>query len=241
MHVALIQVQPTPLEPSAFAQSQAFRGVEPELLLQNLSVKRRRIAAGQPIFSAGDAYAGPHFLHCGVAKSSIASADGRQRVTGFHLRGELLGLESLGTATHACDAIALDDVEVWQLPGGELLAACARNPLLQRALTEQLTRSILSERRWMLSVGTLNAEQRVALLLLDFGDRLCELGFSASHFILRMTRAEIGSFLGLQLETVTRAMSLLAERGLIAVERRDVRILDTDRLRAVTATPARTH
>lgn len=210
-------------------------------MLQHVQVSRRRVRTGEHIYRAGQPFHTLHFVNAGFVKSTIASPDGREKVTGFHMRGELLGLESLGMSEHACDAVALDDGEVWEVQYGDLLAACARTPALQRGFAAALSAEIRSERGWMLSVGTLGAEQRVAALLLELGARLHLLGYSALRFVLRMTRAEIGSFLGLQLETVTRAMTQLHERGLIEVQRRDIRIVDVEGLRDLISTPARSH
>jgi len=216
-------------------------GFDAELMLQCVPVARRRMHAGQHIFHAGQPLTVLHFVNAGLVKSSIASADGREKVTGFHMRGELLGLESLGMETHACDAVALEDGEIWEVSYGDLLAACARTPALQRGFAAALAAEIRMERNWTLSLNTLSAEQRVATLLLEFGARLHELGFSQTHFVLRMTRAEMGSFLGVQLETVTRAMSQLQERGLIEVRRREIRLLDPQGLRDLICIPTRTH
>ncbi len=216
-------------------------GFDADLVLQGVPVSRRQVRAGQHVYRAGQPFQSVHFLNAGFVKSTIASADGREKVTGFHMRGDLLGLESLGMTAHACDAIALDDGEVWEVEYGDLLAACARAPALQRGLTAALASQIRLERGWTLSLGTLNAEQRVATLLLELGARLFLLGFSATHFVLRMTRAEIGSFLGLQLETVTRALTQLDERGLIDVQRRDIRILEVQGLNDLISVHARSH
>jgi len=197
---------------------------------------RRKLAAGQPLYRAGQPLRAVYVVHVGCIKSSLASSDGRERVTGFHLRGDLLGLDSIGMPMHAGDAFALEDSEIWEIVLADLMAGAARNPELQAALTASMSAQLRCERQWMLSVGTLPAEQRVATLLLDLGLRLQALGFSATHFVLRMTRADIGSFLNLQLETVTRAMTTLRERGLIDVSRREIRILDSSALRALVGT-----
>jgi len=219
----------------------ACSGIPAELLLKHVKVTRRRVSAGEYIFRAGSECAELNLVHSGCIKSTIASADGREKVTGFHMRGELIGLESLGMNAHTCDAIALDDGEVWEFGYAELLSACARSVALQRGFANALAAEIRSERNWMLAVGTLGAEQRVAALLLELGERLLALGYSGTHFLLRMTRAEIGSFLGLQLETVTRALTQLCERGLIEVQRRDIRILDVAALRALINCASRLH
>jgi CRP/FNR family transcriptional regulator len=215
--------------------------LDPDLVLKHVPLARRRVKAGQHIFRAGQPFHALHFVHVGFVKSTISSDDGREKVTGFHSRGELLGLESLGMTTHACDAIALDDGEVWEIQYADLLAACVRLPALQRGLAATLAAEIRVERGWMLTLGTLSAEQRVAALLLEFGARSQAMGYSGTHFVLRVTRAEIGSFLDLKVETVTRAITQLGERGLIDAQRREIRIKDAAKLRQLLAVPARTH
>lgn len=216
-------------------------GLDADLMLRCVPVSRRRMQAGQHVYYAGQPLTVLYFVNAGFVKSSIASADGREKVTGFHMRGELLGLESLGMSTHACDAVALEDGEIWEVNYGDLLTACSHTPALQRGFAAALAAAIRIERNWTLALNTLSAEQRVAALLLELGDRLHEQGFSRTHFVLRMTRAEIGSFLGLQLETVTRAMTQLQERGLVEVRRREIRLLDPRALRDLMCVPARTH
>ncbi len=223
------------------AQPLIAAGISQELLQRSVAFARRRISAGQALYRAGQVLRAVYFVNAGCIKSVLASSDGRERVTGFHLRGELLALESIGAGTHEGDALALEDSEVWEIAMCDLMSAAARQPELQAAMTLQLSAQVRAERQWLLSVGTLGAEQRVATLLLDLGRRLHALGFSATHFVLRMTRAEIGSFLNLQLETVTRAISHLRERGLLDVTRREIRILDAQALSELASSGATAH
>lgn len=206
-----------------------------------LSLRRRTVRAGQAVYRAGEPANAVHFLQAGCVKTVISAADGRERVTGFHLRGELLGMEAMGAAEHSCDAIALEDGEIWEIPVEVLLQACNADAALQRAIAATLAAEIRSARGWMLTAGTLGATQRVASLLLELAQREAALGFSASHLVLRMTRADIGSLLGLTLETVTRALTQLKESGWISVERRDVILRDRAALEALVQTPLRWH
>lgn len=219
----------------------AAPGLDAAVLARHVPVARHRIRAGDYIHRAGQPLHALYLVHAGVAKTVLATADGRERVTGFAMRGDLLGGESLGRATHVGDAVALEDGEVWEVPMSALQAACERVPALAQGLAATLANDIRVEREWMLATATLGAEQRVAQWLLDLGERQQARGYSATHFVLRATRAEIGSFLGLKLETVTRAMTSLSERGLIEVERRDIRLVDTNGLRALVSEPARVH
>jgi len=128
--------------------------------------------------------------------------------------------------------IALEDGEVWELPYPAMLSACVRVPELQARLTLALAEEVRRDRSWMLALGTLSAERRVAAFLLDLADRHARLGLSPNHFILRMSRADMASFLALKHETVSRALSRLDDLGQISVRRRDVRIIDAERLRS---------
>ena len=201
-----------------------------EALLRGLPLRRRMVRAKQHVFRAGQPRHALYLVHSGVFKTSVATEDGREKITGFRRRGDLLGLDALDMPVHACDAIALDVGEVWELPVALLRE---RLPEFQERLTSLLASEIRRDWGWMLALGTLSAEQRVIAYLLDFAARLERLGFSPRSLMLHMTRAELGNFLSLQLETVTRALSRLQAKGLIAVDRREIRILDAAGLQAM--------
>lgn len=203
-----------------------------EALLQGLPLLRRRLRAKQYLFRAGQPRKSLFMIYAGTFKTCVLSEDGREKITGFRMRGDVLGLDALDMGSCACDAIALDVGEVWELPYSQL---CDSVPQFQQILAGVLAREIRRDWGWMLALSTLTAEQRVASFLLDFAARLQASGFSARHLLLRMTRAELGNFLALQLETVTRALSHLHAQGLIGVERREIRIPDPERLRALLA------
>ena len=210
-----------------------------DVLRQHMTVVRRKLTPGQYLYRAGQPFQALYLVHAGFLKSRILSADGRDQITGFHLRGELLAVDAIGTATHGCDVVALDYSEVWELLYPPVLHACLRVPELQARLTAALAAEIRRDRNWMLALGTLDAEQRVALFLLDLAQRYRAMGFSPSHFVLRTTRAEMGSFLALKHETVTRALSRLSAIGYIEVDRREVRICDADALARLAGGSAR--
>lgn len=199
-----------------------------ESLFQKAPVQRRRLRRKQTLFRSGQPCHSLFLIHAGFFKTCVLSEDGREKITGFHLRGEMLGIDSFDMPTYACEAIALDTSEVWELP---LPLLRANMPEFLPCITSMLAGEIRSDWRWMLAMSTLNAEQRVVAFLLDLASRLEALGFSAHHLMLRMTRAELGNFLALQLETVTRALSKLAAAGLISVDGREIRIMDEGVLR----------
>lgn len=206
-----------------------------EALIAGLPLRRRKLKVREYLFRAGESRHALYLIHAGFFKTSVASEDGREKITGFRLRGDLLGLDGLGMASHACDAIALDVGEVWEIPNGVLRD---RLPQFQERLTAALAAEIRRDWRWMLAMGTLGAEQRVVTFLLDFAERMQSLGFSATHLMLRMTRAELGNFLSLKLETVTRALSHLQACGMLDVDGRQICIRDTAGLRAMVGEPA---
>ncbi|HMB43777.1 MAG TPA: helix-turn-helix domain-containing protein, partial [Luteimonas sp.] len=204
-----------------------------EALVRGLPLQRRRLRPKQYVFRAGQPRHALHLIHAGIFKTSVISADGREKITGFRLRGELLGLDALDMSTYACDAVALDVGEVWELPCAHLRETL---PQFQELLTGALASEIRRDWGWMLALGTLTAEQRVTTFLLDLTSRLGLLGFSPRCMTLRMTRSDVGNFLSLQLETVVRALSHLQAMGLIRIERREIHIEDLPGLRATLST-----
>lgn len=205
-------------------------------LIGELPLKRRVVQPKQYVFEAGQPRQSLFLVRGGCVKTTVASADGREQITGFRMSGDVLGLDALDMSTYACNAVALDIGEVWELPHAQLRDAGAD---FQRALNTVLTREVRRDGRWMLALGTLGADQRVATFLLDLASRMAALGFSAHRLLLRMTRAEIGNYLAIKLETVTRALSRLQAQGLIAVCGRQIHIEDAAGLRSTLEASAR--
>lgn len=205
---------------------------ELEALLRHLPLQRRHVERRQTLFHAGQTCHSLYLIHAGFFKTCVVGENGHERITGFHMRGQLLGIDSFGAPTHACDAIALESGEVWEVP---VALIRERVPEFLPQVTSMLASEIRRDWRWMLATGSLNAEQRVVSFLLDLGTRLEALGFSSRHLMLRMTRAELGNFLALQLETVTRALSRLAASGLITVSGREIRLNNPTALRKMLA------
>lgn len=219
-----------PSDPALASWAQAIsHDSELEAQLQTLPVQRRQLQRKQTLFRAGQPCQSLFLVHAGFLKTCVLSEDGCEKITGFHLRGSLLGTESFGMPTYGCDVVALDTCEVWELP----MARVLRTPELLAQVTNRLSGEVRSDWRWMLILGTHSAEQRVVAFILDLASRLEALGFSAHRLQLRMTRAEIGNFLGLQFETVTRVLSRLASSNLIAVDGREIRVNDADALRSI--------
>jgi CRP/FNR family transcriptional regulator len=197
---------------------------------------RRRVKRGERLFAAGDEFKAVYAVRSGFFKSSVVDGEGREQVTGFSMNGELLGLDGLGTGRYHNAAIALEDSEVCVLPYSLIEEYAGRIPALQRSLHSVMAREIVRDHGVMMLLGSMRAEERLATFLLNLSRRFTARGYSASDFHLRMTREELGSYLGLKLETVSRLFSRFHDEGLIEVQQKHVRILDVAGLEAVLAT-----
>ena len=169
-------------------------------------------------------------------KTCVSSEDGRDQVTGFQMAGELLGLDGIGTDRHTCDAVALEDSVVCVIPYHELEHVSQEVQDLQRVFHKIMSREIVRDHGVMLLLGSMRAEERLAAFLMNLTQRLHIRGYSQTALILRMTREEIGSYLGLKLETVSRTFSKFQDEGILEVKQRDIRILDHDALRRLVNT-----
>jgi len=199
--------------------------------MDELVQERIRIAKGQMLFHAGDDLDAVYGIRFGTVKTLLERADGRQQITGFHLAGEIVGLDGLARAMHASTAVALEDSEVCVIPVRDLSSLACHLPSLQRQLIRLMSREIENDQQMLLSLGALRAEERLALFLLNLSERLAARGYSASVFVLRMSREEIGNFLGLTLETVSRLFSRFAKAELLRIRRREIEIRDMTGLR----------
>lgn len=206
--------------------------------VEQIVATRRKIRRGDSLFRAGDRFDSLYAVRLGFLKSTLISADGHEQVTGFHMAGEIVGLDGISADSHTCDTTALEDTEVCVIPYERLEEFAATLPALQNHLRKVMSREIVREHSVMLLLGSMRAEERLAAFLLNLSQRFEARGYSRSEFVLRMTRAEIGSFLGLKLETVSRALSHFAQDALIEVDQKHVRILDGDGLRALLGSSA---
>ena len=199
--------------------------------------ERRRIKRGERLYAAGSTFDALYTVRLGSLKTAVLFEDGREQVTGFHMLGELIGLDGISTEAHTCSAHALEDSEVCLLPFSRLEDFSRRIPALQHHVHRLLSSEIVREQHNMLLLGTMRAEEKLASFLLDLSDRYLKRGYSASEFVLRMTREEIGSFLGLKLETVSRLFSRFQEAGLIIAQQKYIKILDANGLRQLIGPP----
>lgn len=201
--------------------------------LDEVVATRRRIKQGDRIFSSADPFTSLYAIRIGFFKTCISSEDGREQVTGFQMAGEIMGLDGIVNDHHTCNAIALEDAEVCVMPFANVEELSREFPVLQRHVHKIMSREIVRENGVMMLLGNMRAEERLATFLLNLVQRLHARGFSQSELVLRMTRDEIGSYLGLKLETVSRTFSKFSEDGIIEVKHRYVRILQPDALKKI--------
>ena len=194
--------------------------------MDTLVATRRNVPRGDMLFRAGDEFQSLYAVRTGFFKTCVSSEDGRDQVTGFQMAGELLGLDGISSDRHSCDAVALEDSQVCVIPFSQLEELSREFTDLQRQFHKIMSREIVRDHGVMLLLGSMRAEERLAAFLLNLTQRLQARGFSPSALILRMTREEIGSYLGLKLETVSRTFSKFQDDGLLEVKQRQIRILN---------------
>jgi len=198
-------------------------------------VRRRvRLPKRDAAYSAGDAARSIYAVRAGTLKTHFTSRNGREKVAGFHLPGEIVGLDSLASATHPVSATALEDASLCEIPADALKTRATEFAALHHRLVENFGESSRRDRELATMLVLMSADERIATFLLDYSSRLAARGYAASEFLLRMTRDDIGNYLGLKLETVSRVLTRLANTGFIAVRSRHIAILDRDALQSVS-------
>jgi CRP/FNR family transcriptional regulator, anaerobic regulatory protein len=205
------------------------------LVQASVAIQRRVVRAGDTVYQVGQQFGCLYIVSSGFFKMVNLSGEGREQVVGLHFKGDWLGLDGIATARYGCDAVAMDTGEVWAVRYDALLQAAVRTPALLTALHEAMSRELTREHDSMLSLCTLPADARVAGFLRYWADALAQRGLRTDQITLRMTRAEIGNYLGMTLESVSRALSRLARGDVIRFTekgRRDIHIPQVDALTA---------
>jgi CRP/FNR family transcriptional regulator len=192
-----------------------------------------RVAKGTSLFRESQKFEFLYAIRSGCFKTTMLIEDGREQVTGFHMAGDILGLDGIGGCAYTCGAVALENAEVSVLPLRQYERLSQSNASMQQHLYKIMSREIARDHNMMLLLGTMRAEERVAAFLLNLSERYTAGGYSSREFTLRMTREEIGSYLGLKLETVSRMFSKFHHDGLVNIQQKNIRILNTDKLRQV--------
>jgi len=203
--------------------------------LDNLVSTRKRIPRGETLYRSGDGFSALYAIRTGFFKTTVATEDGRDQITGFQMAGEVIGLDGIFSEIHTCDAVALEDAEVCVMNFDRLEDLSREINGLQRHIHKIMSREIVRENGVMLLLGSMNAEERLAAFLLNLTHRLQTRGFSQSELVLRMTRKEIGNYLGMSLETVSRTFSKFSIEGIVDVKLRYIRILNADALKMIVS------
>lgn len=203
--------------------------------IDGLVSKRPVVKRGAALFRTGDAFKAMYAIRSGFLKTTVTSANGQSQVTGFQMAGEIIGLDGIASEFHTCDAIALEDTEVCTMPFERIEEIAREIKALQHHVHKIMSGEIVRDQGVMLLLGNMRADERLAAFLLNLLHRMHARGFSGSDLILRMTREEIGSYLGLSLETVSRTFSKFAEDGLITVNQRQIHIRDSEALRGLVS------
>ena len=211
---------------------------EAAAIVSKLADSKRRVHQAEALYRVGAECQTLFVVAAGMFKTIVLDADGREQVIGFHMTGDVLGLDGIATDIWQSSAVALEDSEVWAISLNRVEALCRQNPTVQRMFHRLLSREIQRDCMMMLLLGSMSAEERLAAFLANLSQRLTARGYSPVRFILRMTRREIGSYLGLTLETVSRIISRFQRDNLIRAKLRSIELKDLGRLRAMAAQAA---
>ncbi|MDZ7749841.1 MAG: helix-turn-helix domain-containing protein [Halofilum sp. (in: g-proteobacteria)] len=205
--------------------------------LDRVVQSRLPLDRGQSLFRAGDRLEHLYAARSGTLRTAQPGSEGDEQVIGFHLPGELAGLEAISDDTHHCDAVALERTSVCAVPFGRLQEVAARVPALQSQFHRLISRELVQDQQHLIALGRRTARERLALFLHSLAQRLEASGLDGCELRLVMSRDDIANYLGLALETVSRLLTKLTEEGVIDVERRRVRIVDPVALARVAGQP----
>ena len=205
--------------------------------LDQLVRARMPLDRGDALFHLGDPLDSLFVIRSGSVRTMQPGSEEDDQVIGFHLPGELVGLDAISDDQHRCTAIALERTSVCAIPYNRLQEIAGRIAGLQQQFLRIISREMVRDHEHLLALGRRTARERLALFLNGLSERLKKSGHDGLDFRLSMSREDIASYLGLALETVSRLLSKFAEEGILHVERRRVRILQPDRLARISGEP----
>src|SRR5690606_27513414 len=203
--------------------------------LDQIIGRRRKVPRDTHLYRMNDPFTNLYAVRLGHFKTCQVSTDGEQQITGFQMTGELLGMDAISTDRHHCDAIALEDSEVCEIPFQRLEELFGTMPTLLRHFHRMMSQEITREQSVMLLLGNMRAEQRFAAFLVNLASRYTTRGYSSTSFQLRMSREDIGNYLGLTIESISRLLSKFKKLGLLKVSNREIEILEPERLKRLAA------
>ncbi|MCE3604163.1 fumarate/nitrate reduction transcriptional regulator Fnr [Massilia sp. P8910] len=203
--------------------------------LDSIIGKRRRILRDERLYQMDEPFRNLYAIRFGHFKTYQVNAGGEQQITGFQMAGELLGMDAISGDRHHCDAVALEDSEVCEIPFVRLEELFGQVPTLLRHFHRIMSQEITREQNVMLLLGNMRAEQRFAVFLVNLSARYAARGYSATSFQLRMSREDIGNYLGLTIESISRLLSRFKKQSWIGVDKREMTLLDPAMLKALAA------
>ena len=201
--------------------------------LDRLVTRRKHVQRGEHVYRVGAPFQFLFAIRTGFFKTYELQEDGQEHITGFHMAGEIIGMDAISSDHNTCNAVALEDSEMCEIPFPQLEGLCREIPALQHQFHKMMSREIIRDHGIMMLLGGMRAEERLAAFLLNLSQRYAARGYSATEFHLRMTRAEIGHYLGMKLETVSRTLTKFQEQGLITVSNKHIELQDLVRLRQI--------
>ncbi len=203
--------------------------------LDQIIGRRRKVARDSTLYRMNDPFVNLYAIRLGHFKTSQIDPSGEQRITGFQMNGELLGMDAISTDHHHCEAIALEDSEVCEIPFSRLEELFGQIPTLLHHFHRMMSQEITREQSVMLLLGNMRADQRFSAFLVNLGARYAARGYSSTHFQLRMSREDIGNYLGLTIESISRLLNKFKKQGLLRVHNREIELLDPEKLKALAA------
>ena len=210
-------------------------GPDVDLRLLETIVRNRKIfKRGELLYRIGEPLRAVYAIRCGSVKSYVLTNDGRVQITGFHITGEVIGLGAMAANQYMSEARALETTMVCEVPIDVLEAYSAEMPSIRQQMLKIMSQEILDNQELMLLLGKKNADERLATFLLSLSRRFQRRSYSPSQFNLSMSRSDIGNYLGMAEETVCRVFTRFQDDGLLTTERRQVQLLDQDRLKSIS-------
>lgn len=193
-----------------------------------------KLERGEHLYHIDELFSSVYIIHSGSVKTYLVMKNGKEQVTGFHLQGKLLGINSISTNFHTESAVALESSTICKIPFERLENLSKENPDIQHALLHLMSEEIQHNVHQLSIISRMPAEARLASFLIDLSYSYQRRGFSATEFYLSMTRTDIANLLGLAVETVSRLFSYFQEAGLLTVERKHIILYDLERLTEIS-------
>ncbi|MBU6460430.1 MAG: fumarate/nitrate reduction transcriptional regulator Fnr [Proteobacteria bacterium] len=198
--------------------------------LDEIIQTKRRVHAGETLYHAGEPFHAIYAVRSGFFKSLLGSQEGREQVIAFHMSGEIMGMDGIASDTYMCDTVALEDSEVCLIQYHHLENILQSCNSIQHHFHKLMSREIMRDQNVMMLLGSMRADERLAVFLLNLSLRYSARGFSRHEFYLRMSRSDIASYLGLKIETISRIFSSFQAEGYLEVHQKHVIIKSLEKL-----------